>query len=241
MLERRDAVRFSGVSSGSFIVHGVVCAILLVLISSDLCTCTLNTRCPGNQQYWGFSLIAAESSCKHYVMCFMGQLSTELPCPPRSAFDSQLKTCTYVAFDACEARESLPQVENQVSCSLGKGVEAFFPDYRRGCPDSRYFRCGKDGVLSAMTCPDSLVFDEGTDSCVSRDKVKCAAKGGPVCTRPEGVYANYSSGCPAKEFFICTGEGTSIGLSCPDGLYYSGPLKNCDYSSNIVCGVNVPP
>ncbi|KAK7500444.1 hypothetical protein BaRGS_00008351 [Batillaria attramentaria] len=219
----------------AFSVQGVAWSLLLLLTLISSCTCT-TSRCPKSTRFFGFSLLAA-SSCRKYVMCFRGRLSRELPCPAQSAFDPVLQTCSRAAFEPCQAQESVVEVQTQLICP--KTPEAtYYPDYSRGCPDEHYFRC-KDGVLSGFNCPDGLVFDEGVDECVPRSEVTCEA-GGPVCTRPSGVYANYTSGgCPTTDFSICTGKGTALNFSCSSGLYYNGAIKNCDFKSNIVCSINV--
>ena len=78
--------------------------------------------------------------------------------------------------------------------------------------------------------------------CVTSTSVICGVAG-PVCsteTRDSAVYANYTWGCPARQFIVCYGGGVSVSLTCPEGLCYNGAVKNCDYPDNVVCGDNMP-
>ena len=137
-------------------------------------------------------------------------------------------------------RESQNKVQSQLLCPRETTV-TYYPDYSKSCPSSRYFLC-RNGVLSRQTCAKGQVFNEGTDTCASPSSFLCGVTG-PGCSRQSrdsALYANYTLGCPALGFAMCLAGGVSVGLSCPEGLFYNGAAKNCDYPDNIVCGDNVP-
>lgn len=98
--------------------------------------------------------------------------------------------------------------------------------------------------MSFLSCSGGLFFDEGTDRCVAPSVLSCGARG-PVCGagtsgRGVAVYPDYTQGCPTSQFVVCTADGPMPGLSCPQGLFYNGAIKSCDYIDNIVCSKNVP-
>ncbi|XP_070199151.1 uncharacterized protein [Littorina saxatilis] len=207
---------------------------VLLLALCSLLTCSTCNPCSSSS--FLFSLMPVPATCRNYALCFRGRALRELPCPKGTAFDPARLFCTSELHQSCLVQESQDKVQTQLTCPRGTTTN-YFPDYSQGCPSHRYFLC-KNGVISGQICAEGHVFDEGTDSCVTSLSLVCGVTG-PSCSeksRDSASYADYSLGCPALKFAMCFRGNVSVVLRCPEGLFYNGAVKNCDYPDNIVCG-----
>ena len=114
---------------------------------------------------------------------------------------------------------------------------AFYPDYSLGCPTKNFFSC-RYGEIETGQCPSGTVYDEGTDTCNAEARPTCGETIRCDTATTFAIYADYTSGCPPKGFFVCL-AGTMFFNTCPEGLFYNEGVKNCDYARNIPCAQNV--
>ncbi|VDM41817.1 unnamed protein product [Toxocara canis] len=211
-----------------------------------------------------------------YILCSNG-VAYSFSCPRGLVYNTQKASCDYSAnVPACfgggsitsgrvaafttmpshmPAREALRPTAAVVVGGCSNKPDGNYPD--RPCA-STFYTCS-NGVTTAMSCPETLVFNAETGSCDFIGNVAtCGSKdrnttplpptavyvtpaqtseqmapGSQSCnSSADGVYA---IGPCSNEFIYCW-NGHPVVQKCPKGLAFSPGRKVCDHNSE--CGVH---
>lgn len=176
--------------------------------------------------YWGnecdssVDLTRAYNDCTKFYRCERGWIKTEA-CPNGMAFDNTAKACKWASLvPGCE--RAYPGNECDASVN--------FTRVNNEC--TKFYRCDR-GWLTTETCPDTLVFDTNTKTCI-------LAKLVPGCERTYwGNECDVSidltrTPFDCTKFFRCD-RGWIKTEQCPSGLFFDNNMRRCEWPNTVSC------
>lgn len=117
--------------------------------------------------------------------------------------------------ERCVSEESFPCSPPEPSARCAGRPTGMYQELESDC--ARYYHC-EGGMLTALRCPDGLVFDGARCSspaeyvCPSLERESCYGK-------PDGRYSSAESGC--RGYYACM-DGEKAVYACPSGHHFDG-------------------